>query len=75
MPEPFEVTIEGLSHEGRGICHHNGKVVFVFAALPGERVIIQIEKSTKKFSEARVVEEMQESEVQGDGDAAALCAD
>lgn len=56
LPEPFEVTIEGLSHEGRGICHHNGKIVFVFAALPGEVVRIQINKTTKKFSEATVIE-------------------
>ena len=56
MPEPFEATIEGLSHEGRGICHHNGKIVFVFAALPGEVVKIQINKTTKKYAEASVVE-------------------
>jgi 23S rRNA (uracil1939-C5)-methyltransferase len=56
LPEPFEVTIEGLSHEGRGICHHNGKIVFVFAALPGEIVKIQINKTSKKYSEASVIE-------------------
>lgn len=56
IPEPFEVTIEGLSHEGRGICHHNGKIVFVFAALPGEVVKIQVHNSTKKYSEASVLE-------------------
>lgn len=56
LPEPFEVTIESLSHEGRGICHHNGKIVFVFAALPGEKLRIQINKSTKKYSEASVLE-------------------
>ena len=61
LPEPFEVTIEGLSHEGRGICHHNGKVVFVFAALPGERVRVQVTKTTKKFSEANVVEVLEGS--------------
>jgi len=56
MPEPFEATIEGLSHEGRGICHHNGKIVFVFAALPGERVVVQINKTNKKYSEANIIE-------------------
>jgi 23S rRNA (uracil1939-C5)-methyltransferase len=55
-PDPFEVTIEGLSHEGRGIAHHNGKTVFVFAALPGERALIQIDKSTSKYAEASIVE-------------------
>lgn len=61
LPEPFEVEIEGLSHEGRGICHHNGKIIFVFAALPGEQVKIQINKTSKKFSEASVVEVLKAS--------------
>lgn len=61
LPEPFEVVIESLSHEGRGLCYHNGKMVFVFAALPGERVRIQINKTTKKYSEATVVEIIESS--------------
>ena len=61
LPEPFEVTIEGLSHEGRGIAHHNGKIVFVFAALPGERVLIRIDKATRKYSEASVVDVIEPS--------------
>ena len=61
LPEPFEVSIRGLSHEGRGIAHHNGKVVFVFAALPGERVKVQVNKSTKKYLEATVVEVIEAS--------------
>jgi 23S rRNA (uracil1939-C5)-methyltransferase len=56
LPEPFVATIETLSHEGRGICHHNGKVVFAFAALPGEVCRLQIHKTTKNFCEANVVE-------------------
>ncbi len=60
-PEPIEVVIEGLSHEGRGICHHHGKIVFVFGALPEERVRIQIQRSNRNFSEARVLEVLQAS--------------
>jgi 23S rRNA (uracil1939-C5)-methyltransferase len=30
--------IESLDHEGRGVAHVDGKVVFVEGALPGERV-------------------------------------
>ncbi len=61
LPEPFEVVIESLSHEGRGIAHHNGKIAFVFAALPGERVKIQINKTNKRYSEATVVEVLEAS--------------
>jgi len=34
LPEPQQVTIESMSHEGRGIAHVNGKTVFVFGAYP-----------------------------------------
>jgi 23S rRNA (uracil1939-C5)-methyltransferase len=61
LPPPFVVEIESLSHEGRGIAHHNGKIVFVFAALPGERVLIQLQKSNKKYDEASVVEILEAS--------------
>ncbi len=60
-PPPFEARIEGLSHEGRGIAHHNGKIVFVFGALPGERVLIQINQSNKKYAEASVLEVLEAS--------------
>ena len=56
MPEPFEVDIENLSHEGRGISHHNGKTIFVFGALPGERVKIELNKSNKTYAEATAIE-------------------
>jgi 23S rRNA (uracil1939-C5)-methyltransferase len=61
LPEPLEVKIESLSHEGRGIAQHNGKIVFVFAALPGERVLIRIDKATRKYSEASVIEVLEPS--------------
>ncbi len=50
-PPPFEARIENLSHEGRGICHHNGKTVFVFNALPGERVEVTIDRSRRQLAE------------------------
>lgn len=32
------VVIESIDQEGRGIAHHEGKVIFIEGALPGERV-------------------------------------
>ena len=32
------VTIESLDQEGRGVAHHEGKVIFIDGALTGERV-------------------------------------
>ncbi|MFL6549525.1 MAG: 23S rRNA (uracil(1939)-C(5))-methyltransferase RlmD [Povalibacter sp.] len=47
-------TVEDLSHEGRGVAHHDGKVVFVEDALPGERVEWQQTKRGPNFDEARL---------------------
>ena len=61
LPEPQQVTIESLSHEGRGIAHINGKTVFVFGALPGETVQIQILKTSSKFDQATTLEVIEAS--------------
>ena len=36
--EPFETTVEDLSHDGRGVATHEEKKVFIHGGLPGERV-------------------------------------
>lgn len=56
LPEPQEVIIDAMSHEGRGITHVNGKTVFVFGALKGERVKIQIQKTNRNFDQAVALE-------------------
>ena len=43
--EAIEVSIAGMSHEGRGIGHINGKVAFVEGALPGELVKAQYQRN------------------------------
>ncbi len=57
----FEVDITGLSAEGRGIAHADGRTVFVDQALPGERVRMQYTRITKTVAEARAVEVLQAS--------------
>lgn len=49
--EPVTVDIESLSHEGRGIAHIEGKVVFVDGALPGEQVQASYVRRRGKFDE------------------------
>lgn len=51
--EAAEIT--DLDHEGRGVAHVEGKVVFIDDALPGERVEWQRSKSTRTFDEGRVL--------------------
>lgn len=52
----YELTIESLSHEGRGIGRIDGKTVFVDLALPGERVVAERFRKRAKFDEAIAVE-------------------
>ncbi len=55
-PKIYELEIESLSHEGRGIAHLEEKVIFVSGALPGEKVIAERAFSRAKFEEADVSE-------------------
>lgn len=52
----YEVTIEKLDNQGRGICYLNNKITFVENALPTETVKINLKKESKKFNEAIVTE-------------------
>ncbi len=61
LPEPREVTIESMSHEGRGIAHVNGKTVFVFGALKDETVRIQVLKTNRNFDQATTIEVIEPS--------------
>jgi 23S rRNA (uracil1939-C5)-methyltransferase len=61
LPEPQLVSIDSMSHEGRGIARVNGKTVFVFGALAGETVRIQVLKSTRKFDQATTLEVIEPS--------------
>jgi 23S rRNA (uracil1939-C5)-methyltransferase len=59
LPEPTTVVIESMSHEGRGIARVDGKAVFVFGALIGEEVKIQVRKSHRTYDEAITLEVIQ----------------
>lgn len=55
LPEPVSgITIESLSHDGRGVAHLDGKAVFIDSALPGEVVSFEYRASRRRFDEGRV---------------------
>ena len=54
--EPLSLEIEKLSHEGRGIAHHEGKVVFVEGALAGEKLDAVLTNRRDSYDEARLTE-------------------
>ena len=57
----YEIEIESLSHEGRGISHIDNKVIFTRGALPGEKVMASRTLSRAKYEEADVVEVIEPS--------------
>ncbi len=57
LPEgTVNVTIESLAHDGRGVAHVDGKVVFIDEALPGEEVVFEYTDSRRDYAEGKVVE-------------------
>lgn len=62
LPENTTVTVESLSHDGRGVAHVAGKTVFIDGALPAEVVEIAYTANRKKHDEAQVVRVIDASE-------------
>jgi len=58
---PFELDIEGLSHDGRGIARWREKTLFVSGALPTERVTAKQTAAHGRFNEAKTVSVIRES--------------
>jgi len=52
--EAVNVTIESLAHDGRGVAHVDGKVIFIDEALPGEELEFIYTDSRKDYAEGKV---------------------
>ena len=52
--DPVTVTIESLAHDGRGVAHVDGKVVFIDSALPGEIIDFIYTDSRKDYAEGKL---------------------
>lgn len=53
--EPTLATVESLSHDGRGVAHVDGKVVFIDDALAGEEVEFVYTDKHKDYNQGRAV--------------------
>ncbi|MDO6640109.1 MULTISPECIES: 23S rRNA (uracil(1939)-C(5))-methyltransferase RlmD [unclassified Shewanella] len=49
------LTVSQLDHLGAGIAQHDGKVVFIPGALPGETVTAQLIEQKKKYAKAKLL--------------------
>jgi len=61
MPAHLDLTIEKPAAGGRMIARHEGQVVFVAGAIPGERVRARVERVSKGFIYATTVDVLQPS--------------
>ena len=52
----LEVEITAIAHGGHCIARHDGRVIFVRHAIPGEKVRIEITNVTSKFARADAIE-------------------
>jgi 23S rRNA (uracil1939-C5)-methyltransferase len=51
----ISVTLTGIAHGGEAIGHHEGKIVFVPYAIPGEMVQAEIVEEKQRWARARLV--------------------
>lgn len=51
----YVLDIESLDLEGRGVGHHDGKVVFVDGVLPGERALVKTVRAKSSYDKASLV--------------------
>ena len=56
MSSQFPVTIEKLAIGGAGVARHDGLVIFVPDAAPGDELLIEVTMKKKNFAEARIVQ-------------------
>lgn len=50
----MQVLIEKLDHSGNGIGYHNGKIIFIPKAIPGDILDIEITNSYKKYDIGKI---------------------
>ncbi|MFC6235217.1 TRAM domain-containing protein, partial [Leucobacter soli] len=59
----IELEVTGIAHGGVCVARHDGRVVFVADAIPGERVRARVTEARKKsFARAATVEVLEPSE-------------
>jgi 23S rRNA (uracil1939-C5)-methyltransferase len=52
----IELTIDRIAYGGSGVARHDGLVIFVRGAIPGDRIMAQVSRRKKAYAEARMIE-------------------
>ncbi len=61
MADSIEITLEQMAHGGKALGRHQGRVVFVPYAIPGERVRARITEDKERHAFAELVEVLEPS--------------
>jgi len=64
--ELLTLDIESLAFGGSGVARHDGFVVFVSGAVPGDRVVAEVFKRKRRYAEARLTEVLKPSDLRID---------
>jgi 23S rRNA (uracil1939-C5)-methyltransferase len=59
--DTLELTVDSLAYGGAGVARLDGYVVFVTGAVPGDRVLAEVQKSKRAYAEARITELLEPS--------------
>lgn len=60
--DQVEVDISAIAHGGHCVARHDGQVIFVRHAIPGERALVEITAITKSFARGNCISVIQKSE-------------
>jgi 23S rRNA (uracil1939-C5)-methyltransferase len=60
-PPPIPVTVDSLAWGGRGVGRNEGKVIFVSKGVPGDRLLIQLQRVKSHYAEGRIQAVLQAS--------------
>ena len=55
------ITVTDYAAEGKGLVRHEGKVIFVSGAIPGDRVNIRLSKNKKDWAEGKAIDILEPS--------------
>ena len=51
---PLALTIDGLAWGGKAVGRHEGKVIFVSKAVPGDHLLVVLERAKSRYAEGRI---------------------
>lgn len=61
MDQIIEITLDAIAHGGEALGRHDGKVIFVPYAIPGEHVRVEIVEAKERWARARLLEVLRPS--------------